>query len=241
MTLTKPIQLPLNRAPKSICILRLSALGDVCNLVPTVRALQRQWPNCRITWILGKTELQLLQGLEGVELIPYDKKSGIKGMLAIRQQLQGHQFDVLLHMQQAIRASLLSLFISARYRVGFDPDRAKDYQHRFTRYHIPPHAKAHVLEGFLDFAHVLGVNPQPLTWNIPIPEAAREQAATLKPDGSYLLLSPCSNQRARNFRNWLPEGYGQVIDYAYEKHGLTTLMTGGTTDLEKSFGEQISD
>ncbi len=208
--------------------------------MPTVRALQRQWPDCRITWILGKTELQLLQGLEGIELLAYDKSSGLKGMLEIRKQLRGCQFDILLHMQQALRASILSLFIPARIRIGYDRDRAKDYQHWFTRYHLPSHPRAHVLEGFLDFSHALGVNPHPLSWNIYIPEAAREQAATLIPAGPYLVLSPCSQQRARNFRNWLPEGYAEVIDHAYEKYGLETLMTGGTTAMEREFGEQIS-
>ncbi len=241
MTLTKPIQLPLKRAPQSICILRLSALGDVCNAVPTVRALQRQWPDCRITWILGKTELQLLQGLEGVELLAYDKSSGLKGMREIRKQLKGCQFDILLHMQQALRASLLSLFIPARVRIGYDKARSKDYQHWFTGYHLPPHPRSHVLEGFLDFAHALGVDPHPLTWNISVPEAAYEQATALAPEKPYLILSPCSNQRARNFRNWVPEGYAEVIDHAYEKYGLETLMTGGTTTTEHAFGEQISE
>lgn len=45
---------PLPAQPAHICVLRLSALGDVCNLVPTVRALQRQWPEARITWIVGR-------------------------------------------------------------------------------------------------------------------------------------------------------------------------------------------
>ena len=30
--------------PESICILRLSALGDVCHVLPVVRTLQDAWP-----------------------------------------------------------------------------------------------------------------------------------------------------------------------------------------------------
>ena len=34
----------------------------------------------KLTWIVGKTEMGLLSGIEGVELVPYDKKSGWKGV-----------------------------------------------------------------------------------------------------------------------------------------------------------------
>ena len=113
---------PLPVHPEHLCVLRLSALGDVCNLVPTVRALQRQWPGVRITWIIGKGEHSLLAGLSGVEFVVYDKASGLAGMRAIWQQLRDTRFDALLHMQQAVRASLLSLGLKARVRIGYLPE-----------------------------------------------------------------------------------------------------------------------
>ncbi|MED5460198.1 MAG: glycosyltransferase family 9 protein, partial [Pseudomonadota bacterium] len=137
--------------PNHIAILRLSALGDVCNLVPTVRALQRQWPNARITWIIGKGEHSLLAGLSGVEFVVYDKSTGLSGMRAIWRELADTRFDVLLHMQQAIRASVLSLGLKANVRVGYDKARAKDAQHWFTQHQLAPHENAHVLESCMDF------------------------------------------------------------------------------------------
>jgi heptosyltransferase I len=40
-------------APRSICLLRLSALGDATHVVPMLRTLRRAWPQVPITWILG--------------------------------------------------------------------------------------------------------------------------------------------------------------------------------------------
>nr|WP_242521571.1 glycosyltransferase family 9 protein [Motiliproteus sp. SC1-56] len=230
----------MTHAPRSICILRLSALGDVCNAVPAVRALQRQWPDCRITWIIGKVEHRLLAGLKGVEFIPYDKKSGIRGVLALRRQLRERQFDVLLHMQAALRASLVSLAIPAALRLGFDDARAKDHQNWFCNRQIPPHPRSHVLEGFLDFSRALGAKAEPLQWDIPIPEAERDAANAFAPNGPYLLISPCSSQRVRNFRNWSAEGYARVIDHAFAQHGLACVLTGGDTELEQDYGRRIS-
>ncbi len=58
----------------SICILRLSAIGDVTHVVPVIRAIHKHLPQAKITWIIGKLEARLLSGLPGVEFIVFDKK-----------------------------------------------------------------------------------------------------------------------------------------------------------------------
>ncbi|MGO2146586.1 glycosyltransferase family 9 protein [Halomonas sp.] len=225
--------------PNHIAILRLSALGDVCNLVPTVRALQRQWPRARITWIIGKGEHSLLAGLSGVEFVVYDKSTGLAGMRRLWRELADTRFDVLLHMQQAIRASVLSLGLKANVRVGYDKARAKDAQHWFTQHQLAPHPKAHVLESFMDFARLLGVKDDHLEWNMPVPAMAYEEARVISGESPYLVINPCSNARLRNFRNWSVEGYASVIEHAWRHHGLKSVLTGGSSTLEREIGEQI--
>ena len=243
MTLERDValkaNLPLAQAPKSICVLRLSALGDVCNCVPAIRALQRQWPDCRITWIIGKTEQQLLSGLSGVELIPYDKRNGLKGIWQLRRTLADRQFDVLLHMQAALRASLVSLAIKADIRLGFDSARAKDRQRLFSNCQIAANPKGHVLDGFMDFVEALGGQRTPLQWDLAIPQQNRDEARAQGPKPPYLLISPCSSQRARNFRNWSVEGYARLIDHAYQHYGLNAVLTGGNTEVEQQYAHEI--
>ncbi|WP_251975782.1 glycosyltransferase family 9 protein [Salinicola avicenniae] len=229
----------LPERPRHIAILRLSALGDVCNLVPTVRALQRQWPEARITWIVGKAEAALLEGLSGVELEVYDKATGLKGMRELWRRFADTRFDVLLHMQQALRASVLSLGLKCDLRIGYDKARAKDWQHWFTQRQLAPHPQAHVLESFMDFAHLLGVEPAPLEWSLPVPEAAYAEARELTGGQPYLVISPCANPRLRNFRNWSAEGYAAVIEHAWAQHGLRTVLSGGGSAQEREMGAQI--
>lgn len=224
----------------TICILRLSALGDCCNLVPAVRALQRAWPQARITWVIGAAEHSLLSGLSGVEFIIYDKKTGLAGMRALKRTLQGRRFDILLHMQAALRASVLSLFIPAQRRIGFDKARAKDFQWLFTRERITPNPQQHVAEGFMDFVRHLGIQDTQPEWNLAIPSSNEQQAqALVEGHTPYLVLSPCSSNRARNWRNWSVEGYQAVIQHTYEKHGLKTVITGGHSEEEKHYGQAL--
>lgn len=222
-------------------MLRLSAIGDTCHTLPVVRSLQAAWPQTRITWIIGKTEAALLGDIPGIEFIIFDKRQGWRAYRDLRAALRGRQFDVLLHMQAALRASIASLCIKARLRLGFDRARARDFQWLFSNARIAPQPRQHVMDGLFGFAEALGVTKRILRWDIPVPDTAARFAATHLPDNKpALLISPCSSQRARNYRNWSAENYAAIADYARECYGLQVILTGGPTTLEKHYGEQIS-
>ncbi len=217
----------------------------MCNLVPAVQALQQQQPEVTITWIIGRAEYSLLAGLAGVDFFIYDKKSGLAGMRALRKEIiakrNGKPFDVLLHMQAALRASVLSRFIPAKRRIGFDAQRAKDNQRWFVNEQIPANPNSKVGQGFMDFVYYLGVPKTQPEWNIPVPETDQAAAKQLVADvDKYLVVSPCSSFRKRNWRNWENfAGFAQVIDYAQQTYGLNTVLVGGNSELEKNATTQI--
>ena len=55
-----------NNTSISICILRLSAIGDITHIIPIVSTLQKYYKKCDITWVIGKTEYQLVKKLDNV-------------------------------------------------------------------------------------------------------------------------------------------------------------------------------
>ncbi len=235
------MDLPLKSAPQSICLLRLSAVGDICHTVPVVRRIQHYWPETKITWITGKLESTLVGDIPGIEFIIFDKSQGWSAYRNLRQKLKGRQFDVFLHMQVSLRASLASLSVSANIKLGFDRQRAKDYQWLFTNQKIKAVPRQHVMEGLLEFSNALGVREEKPEWGIPVPDAANEFVnKTLDPQKKWLVISPCSSSRFRNWRNWSAERYAKVADYALEKYNLHTVLTGGPTALEQEYGEKIS-
>ncbi len=230
----------LNSPPESICILRLSALGDVTHVLPTLRTLQKQWPKCRMTWIIGKLEHALVGDIPDVEFIVFDKGEGVKAYLQMARALRGRRFDILLHMQVALRASLASLLVKAPLRLGFDRKRARNGHQYFINHEIAAVENQHVLDGFLEFPRELGVEETVLAWGIPIPESARARAAQLLPEGKRVLaINPCTSSRARNWRNWSVDNYAAVIGYAAEKHGMLTVLTGGPDKQEVEYAARI--
>lgn len=225
-------------APRSLCILRLSALGDVCHVLPVVRTLQDAWPQCRITWILGTLEHRLLGQIPDIEFVTFDKKAGGAGYRELRRRMAGRRFDALLHMQLAFRASLVAARVPARVKLGYDRARARELQWVFTTHRIEPRQREHVQDSLFGFAERLGLPRRRLRWDIPLPEAALVHARRLIPDGRRtLVVSPCSSHAPRN---WSAERYAAVADHAASRHGLRVLICGGRSALELDYGARIA-
>jgi heptosyltransferase I len=229
--------LPLTEPPRTLCILRLSAIGDTCHIVPVLRTLQMVWPDTQFTWVIGKPEARLMSLIEGVEFITVDKRAGFGARRHLRRQLAGRRFDVLLHMQLAFRASLLAREIRADLKLGFDRRRARELQWLFTNARIAPRSREHVLDSFFGFSEALGIRNKELRWDLPLPEDARAYAAELIPDERMtLVISPCSSHKARN---WRPQRYAAVGDYAARQHGMRVILCGGPGAYEQEFSAAI--
>ena len=224
-------------APASICLLRLSALGDVTHVVPLVRTLRDAWPGTRLAWVIGKGEHRLLEGLEGVEFLDYDKRSGLRGMRDLRRHVRGRRFDALLQLQVAARANLLSAFIPAARRIGYDRSRSKDLHGLFVRERIADRPGLHVLDAIGSFCEPLGLRQDTVRWDLPVPADAHAWAAAQWPvDGKRaLLISPCSSHVVRN---WRYDRYAAVADHAIAR-GWRVVLCGGRSTLERDAGDAI--
>lgn len=222
-------------------MLRLSAIGDTCHALAVIRRLQDNWPGVSITWIIGKTEHGLMGDIPDVDFVVFDKSRGRDAYRDVRAALQGQQFDVALCMHASMRANLLVRSIPARIRIGFDRARAKDFQWLFTNQRIDPAHGEHAMEAMMAFATTIGAEERPLRWDIPLSEPDRAYAADIVGSGQRLVaISPCSSQRARNFRNWRVENFAAVVEHLEKRHGARVALTGGPSALEKDYAEQLA-
>lgn len=231
--------LPLAASPESICIVRLSALGDVTHAVPVLRAIQQHWPQTRVTWICATMEHKLLAGLDGVRFIVVDKNAGWMGYLKLRRELAGEKFDVMLQMQTSARANFTGACVRARIKLGWDRYRARDFHRFFMTHTIPETRQEHQVQGHLSFARTIGLDAQEPVWDFPVDDDATEFANSVLPPGKrILLISPCSSHPRRN---WSAQRYAAVADYAVTHHRMAVVLSGGPSELERNTGEAIED
>jgi len=227
----------LSNIPESLCIVRLSALGDVTHMLPVIHTLQQHWPNTTITWVIGKVEHQLLGHLPGVEFIVFDKRNGWREYLNLKRTLQDRVFDALLLMQVSLRANLLSAVINAKRKIGYDKLRAKDLHGLFVNERIPEQPGQHVVDSFFSFLEKIGLQERERSWKLPSPAGAGKLAEeVIDDDRPTMIISPCSSH---SLRNWNVEAYAAIADYAAAKYNMQVLICGGNSPLEYQVSADI--
>jgi len=222
----------------TICLVRLSALGDVVLVLPLIRQLQRELPGCKLTWVIGRGAYDAVAGLaeEGIEFVVIDKPRGLRDYLAFRRRMADRSFDALLCLQASWRANWLYACLNAKQKIGYGADRAKDLHRLFVGQSLPP-ARPHLADGFLQFAEALGLPfPEKLEWRLPVAKEALAWADATLPQGDFLAFSPCSSKPERD---WPVERHAEVLNHVSAKYRLPVVVLGGPSERERATIEQI--
>lgn len=227
----------MDPSAKRICLMRLSALGDVCLMVPLVRTLQKSFPAVEITWVIDHSARSLVEGLEGVEFIAVEKQRPLSNLFTFYYGMRGRRFDVLLAAQASFRAHLFLPAIHAPLRVGFDAARAKDFHSLFVNRRIC-FGEQHLLDSFLSFAEAIGAKERVLEWQLPIMASDHEFArAHLRGDDAFwLAINPTASKPERN---WLPDRYAAVINHVVDQWNWQVVLTGGPNERERAFADTL--
>ena len=215
------------KPPKDICIVRLSAIGDVTHMLPVLNTIKSHWPQTNITWIIGKTEHQLIGDIPGVNWVIFDKSLKLRAYRDVRRQLEGRKFDLMMMMQLSLRANLIPLLACpCPLRLGFDRARSRDLHSLVVNARIKARRSEHVLDSFFGFTDALKM-PRRLVWDRCYSESDDEFARRQLGGEPCLLISPCSSHA---LRNWPPSRYARIADYAYQHHALRPVVTGSAPD-----------
>ncbi len=221
----------------SICIVRLSALGDVLMAVPLIRTLQASLPQAKLTWIISRPAFDLVEGMDDVEFIVIDKPNNLADYWRFKKQMNGRVFDVLLAPQASLRTNLLYPLINAKRKIGYDNHRANDGHGWFVNEHITPGLE-HTLDGFLKFAEMLGIHDKIIRWDLPIAVQDYEWAEQHLPkNGPILIVNPAASKPERS---WPVERYIDVLQQAQKKWQVQVIITGGPGSFDKELAEQIA-
>jgi heptosyltransferase I len=221
--------------PQRICLVRLSALGDVCLAVPLVRTLQHAFPDSQIAWVTTAPMLQLLEGLDGVEFVLAEKTSDPLAYLGFYRRMRRRAFDVLLGAQASFRAHFLYPLIRAERKIGFAKSEARDAHSLFVNEHVRGR-REHLMDSFLAFAEALGATKRIVEWRLPINAADHGFAEKRLGSGQWVALNPMASKPERN---WLPERYAAIIDTCIRRWDINVVLTGGPSLKERDFGHSV--
>ena len=211
-----------NNLPSSICVLRLSSIGDITHMIPVIKTIQHNLPKSDITWIIGKTEYPLVKNMKEVRFIIIDKSKNLKSIINLKNEIKGEEFDVLLHMQKSLRSKILSLFIAAKKKLDYKNTKMPE--------------ESHVLDTFFYFLEEIGIKKRQLDWSLDFDPPDNE---VLKKKRKYAVFNPFTSSRRFNYREWKLKNYELIAKYLSEKYDIDSIMVGGNNNYEIEGSKKI--
>ncbi len=228
--------------PGEVCVVMLSAIGDAVHVLPVVNALKRAWPDTRVTWVIQPIPHLLVDGHPSVdEFILFRRRRGLQGWMGFAdfaRDVRDRRFDLLLGLQVYLKAGILTALAPSKVKLGFDRSRARDMQWLFTNRRIPERKPQHVQDQYFEFLRHLGIPPEPVSWGIRLSDAERERQAEffdgLGGPGLAVVVGTSKPEK-----NWMPERYARVLEEVRGRHGLTPVLVGGPSAIERQLADEI--
>jgi lipopolysaccharide heptosyltransferase I len=221
--------------PERVCVIKPSALGDVCNATPAFAALRALWPEAHFSWVINTGLRGLVDGLAGLdEVIPFDRKriraspSGLAWAWKFGRELARQRFDVVIDLQGLLRSGLMSAATRAPIRVGLSD--AREGATRFYTHRVPmPAETTHAVDRLLRVAAAFGADIEEPRFQAAMTDADRDWADAVLRNvpGPRVGL----NLGARWItKRWPPEKFAEIGRRAADQFGAGLVALGAPED-----------
>jgi heptosyltransferase I len=222
----------MDAAPRSIAVLRMSALGDVVMTLPLLRTLQKAFPRTKIHWIVSRPFDTIVQGISGIELIVIDKPRGPLSFWRLYRQMQAYDFDWLLVPQASMRANLVTAVTRARRKIGFGARHSRDLQRYFVNETVPAEPE-HLIDSFLQFAAYVGAREHVRDWDLPLRPDEHAWARTQVEECTGIKLAVVL-AASKPERNWPVARYCEALERVAARWPLSVVLIGGPGAAERA-------
>lgn len=212
----------------------LTAVGDAVHVLPVVNAIKRADPQSHITWILQPGPASLIEGHPAVdEIVRFDRSRGWRAFLDVRRTLRGRRFDIVLALQDYLKAGVLTAIATAPIKLGYDRTRARDANWLFTNEHIPPHEPQHIQDEYLEFLSAMGMDSTTIEWGLGPWNGEREwQREFMKQFDRPIVSLVIGSSRTQ--KDWIAERWGELADALSGRFGLQPVLVGGRSPREEA-------
>ena len=216
------------------CVVMLSAVGDAVHVLPVLNAIKRADPHSHITWVLQPGPATLVEGHPAVdEIVRFDRSRGWRAFTDIRDGFRGRQFDVVLALQDYLKAGILTAIAPAPLKLGYDRARARDANWLFTNRRIPPHPPQHIQDEYLEFLAALGITLQTMEWRIGPWDDERAWQREFAQQFDRPIVSLVIGT-SRPQKDWIAERWGELADALSGRFGLQPVLVGGRSPREEA-------
>lgn len=221
--------------PRSIVVVKLSAIGDVLHGVPAAVALKRAFPHARIGWVVEGRAGDVLAGHPAIDhlfRLPRGWMTSVAATRGLRRGLRDFAPDVAVDLQGLLKSALPTWLSGARMRIGHAAPEAREQAWRFYTHTVEARA-AHVVDRNLHLLSPLGIRPDRPAFDMPRWPVSRlrmqEWLATLRLPRPPALLNPGAGWPSKI---WPAERFAAVARELDRRGVPSVVVWGGDAERE---------
>lgn len=153
--------------PRSVLIIRLSAIGDVIHALPLLDLLHEQLPGARIGWLIEELSAPILEHhphVDHVHVIPRRRWRGnfhklFHGeIMPFYTRIRNENWDASIDLQGISKSALAAWACGAAKRIGFAGDNSRELNFLFNRSRVAPRdSDIHIVEQNIRLLEGLGI------------------------------------------------------------------------------------
>jgi heptosyltransferase I len=229
-------------SPRSIVIVKLSAIGDVLHGVPVAVAVKRAFPDARIGWAVEGRAADVLAGHPAIDHLFRLPRGWLKSpaaVLAFRRQLRAFAPDVAIDLQGLLKSGVATWLSAASMRIGFARPTAREYSWLASTNLVKPVA-THVVDRNCDLLVPLGIRESRPAFEMPAWPVSRERMrhwlTSLRLPEPPVIINPGAGWASKR---WPAERFAALARCLHRRHGIRPLVVWGGS-AERATAEQIA-
>lgn len=244
-------------AIERILIIRMSALGDVIHVLPSLAALRERFPRARISWLVEPLGASILEGhplLERLWIV--DRRSWRRALrspigwlrvarevMRLSRALRAQRFDLVLDFQCNARSGLAVALSGGRHRVGFAREHCRERLGSvFTNIHATPaSALQNKVVKNLELVRRVGWSGEPPDPLVVVPpedrQWARQVIGEMRRSGPAITIHPAVSAFGA-LKRWPVEHFSAYCRRLEDELDARVLLTWGPGEepLVRSIG-----
>lgn len=227
-----------------ILIIKLSAIGDVVQSLPTLEAIKTTFPHSTIDWAVEEAAADILEGHPLIERLLVSRRKawmgmltrpstvlkGLEGIRGFLRELRGRQYDIAIDLQGLLKSGVVIGIARAKRKIGYSGTR--EFSSCFLNERLPAYdIEKHALERYLDVARYLGAVDPKTTCTLPVSRELNEMRVRLAGMNSegrkVILINPMARWKTKL---WQEDRFAQLADRLIEERNALVVLTGSPED-----------
>jgi heptosyltransferase-1 len=235
----------MGESPKSILIIRLSAIGDVVHTLPFLEVLRKNFPEARLDWVVEEESIQIIDAHKEIDNVIIsrrkswqkrllkgpDRSTVVKEIIQFLKELRSTKYDLVIDLQGLFKSAILTGLSRGKRKIG--PSWGREGSQLFlTERPFFVDADNHAVDKYLQVAEYLGCERDSWKGHIPIRESDKRSIDKVlhgrgTKDQCLVAINPFAKWTTKL---WEPERFAALGDRLQKELACDIVFTGSRQD-----------